>query len=55
MCSFDVFDFNVLSDFLHRHRAQFGAAKKICSQTLKMQAHETPHFARSFFVPERNR
>ena len=50
----DVFDLNVPNHFLHRHRAQFYAAKKVCSQTLKVQTHKPTHFAGSFFRVESN-
>jgi hypothetical protein len=51
---FDVFDFDVLEDFLWPHLREFCAAKQVRSEPPEMAAHKLTQFARGLFIRKRN-
>src|SRR5262245_33361116 len=50
----NIFNLHPLEDFLRRHCGEFGTAKKICTESLKMSADEAPHFPWCLFIGKRN-
>src|SRR5947199_9653877 len=51
---FDIFDLDVLEDFLRWHLREFCAAKQVGAEPPEMEAHKLRHFARRLFVRKRN-
>jgi hypothetical protein len=51
---FNVFDLDVVEDFLWRHLREFRATKQIGPEPPEMSEHELAYFARRLFVRKRN-
>ena len=50
----DIFDFDVLKDFLWRHLREFCAAKQVRSEPPEMPRHKPTQFGRRLFIRKRN-
>src|SRR5262245_3638420 len=50
---FNVFDFDVLKDFLRRHLREFCTAKQVRSDPPEMSKHKPTQFARRLFIRKR--
>jgi hypothetical protein len=50
----DIFDLDVLEDFIRRHLREFGAAKQVRTEPPEMLVHKLAQFARRLFIRKRN-